>query len=403
MPFRFDSRFFLLPMMLLLLVFASPATHAQASPGLALTVEDLNTGQPISSGQTVANMHRFHVTVTTTNGVTCAGQWIITALGAPGAPPSVLVQLQSFIIGPDTNATSVTGAPLMANGIPNDWKISASCNGAEPGQFAQANFEFFVGMDAASGPQPVPPTDTNPNTLCGIDLSEPVAALRKETEQAVGQPIVCRVEPGLHGRTAEPGSVAPLNGRPVILIDPSYLTQEVIAHYLFHWEIGVAGAPQRIDVTGPQGLDRGAVTYASAILLSVMEHRLFADRMRAMGFDVMAEHRAADERYIPDRNIHMAWNDPVTFVHLIASYVEAIVLSNDPSFTKAYGDWLQEVGQTEPANRAQRIAASIEQADPRTAEQMQNELARDLTILFGLEFTPSMESPHFAYISAPVK
>jgi hypothetical protein len=402
MRLRFEFRFSLALIVLLsCFVCTSRLAYGQTNPGLALAVEDLTTGQPISPGQTVTNMDKFQVTVTTTNGISCAGQWVVTALGAPGFPLSVLVQFQTFMIGPGTRASSFTGAQLTANGVPNDWKISASCNGADPGQFAEANVEFFVGMSAIGGPRPVPSTDTNPKTLCGIDLSEPVAALRKQTEQAIGQLVVCSVEPGLHARTGEAGSVESLNGKPVISIDPHYLTLDVIAHYLFHWEICAGGAPLRINVSGPQGLDRFALARASELLLAVMEHNLFTGRMRAMGFDPMAEHWIADERYMADRNFHPAGNDPVAFVNSVANYVDAIVLSNDASFTKEYGDWLQETGQSDAANKGREIGASIQQADPRTAEQMQNELVRDLTTLFGVEFTRSMVSPYFAYVAAP--
>jgi hypothetical protein len=165
MRLRQEIRFLLLLMTLLPLVFISAPSGArgQASPKLALTVEDLTTGQPISSGEIVANMDKFDVTVTTTNGIDCAGQWIVTALGAPGFPPSVPVQVHAFVIGPGTHTPSVTGAPLTANGVPNDWKISASCNAAEAGQFVEATVEFFVGMkgpsSASSGA--IVPADSN--------------------------------------------------------------------------------------------------------------------------------------------------------------------------------------------------------------------------------------------------
>ncbi len=125
-----------------------------AAPALSVTVVDLTTGKPISSGETVANDDKFQVTVTSTNGVNCAGQWVVSALGAPGAPPAVLVQSVPFIIGPASGGNSATGSPLTANGIPNDWKISASCDGAEPGQFAEASLEFFVGTPGPTGSQP---------------------------------------------------------------------------------------------------------------------------------------------------------------------------------------------------------------------------------------------------------
>jgi|GEM_PF-6342036 len=71
-------------------------------------------------------------------GADCAGQFVVTALGDPnlGAPPSALVQFVSYIIGPSVDSNSATGVPLVASigGLDdfNDWKITASCNGAEP-------------------------------------------------------------------------------------------------------------------------------------------------------------------------------------------------------------------------------------------------------------------------------
>jgi hypothetical protein len=86
------------------------------------------------------------VTVTGAPEFNCAGQFVVTALGAPGAPPSVLVQFQAFIIGPAVGTNSVAGGVLTSNGIPgdeNDWKISASCNGATQNSFACGSFEFL--------------------------------------------------------------------------------------------------------------------------------------------------------------------------------------------------------------------------------------------------------------------
>ncbi len=112
-------------------------------PVLTLTVRDLTTGRAISPKQTLTASDNFQVTVTT-HDVDCAGQFVVTALGAPGAPPSVLVQLVPYIVGPASGgASSVTGGILNAGGN-NDWKISTSCNGALPGQFYSSQFEFFI-------------------------------------------------------------------------------------------------------------------------------------------------------------------------------------------------------------------------------------------------------------------
>lgn len=61
---------------------------------------------------------KFQVSVTTENQIDCAGQFIVTAAGAPGAPSEVLVQSQTYIIGPASGDDSVTGAILASNGTP---------------------------------------------------------------------------------------------------------------------------------------------------------------------------------------------------------------------------------------------------------------------------------------------
>lgn len=112
---------------------------------IKITVADLTTGQPISSGDTITAGDQFQVTVTVGKNVDCAGQLVTTALGAPGAPPAVLVQFQPFIIGPFTGSNSFTAGVLTSNGAPgqpNVWKISASCNGAGPNAFGFDKFEF---------------------------------------------------------------------------------------------------------------------------------------------------------------------------------------------------------------------------------------------------------------------
>jgi hypothetical protein len=113
---------------------------------ISATVQDLTTGKPIKRGQTVAAGDQFQVTLTT-NDVDCAGQFVVTALGGSQAPPSVLVQVVPFIVGPASGGNSATGGTLTANGfgnLPNDWKVSATCNGAVPNQFSSATFEFFA-------------------------------------------------------------------------------------------------------------------------------------------------------------------------------------------------------------------------------------------------------------------
>jgi hypothetical protein len=83
------------------------------------------------------------VTVTT-NGIDCAGQFVVTALGAPGAPPSVLVQFIAFIVGPAFGSNDATGFILVAAGNENNFKITASCNGSRRSERAFAFSEFWV-------------------------------------------------------------------------------------------------------------------------------------------------------------------------------------------------------------------------------------------------------------------
>jgi hypothetical protein len=120
------------------------ASAAQVHPAVTITVNDLTTGQSISQGQTVTAGDQFQVSVTTT-GVDCAGQFVVTSLGAPSSPPSVLVQFVPFIIGGAVGNNSVVGGALTANGLNggrNDWKVSVSCNGAGVNQFAFDRLQF---------------------------------------------------------------------------------------------------------------------------------------------------------------------------------------------------------------------------------------------------------------------
>jgi hypothetical protein len=113
---------------------------------ISITLQDTTTGQPITNHETLSATDNFQVTVTTNN-INCAGQFVVTALGASGAPPSVLVQAVPYIVGPAVGTNSVSGSTLNASVLPsgyNDWKISTTCNGAERGQFAYAHFEFYV-------------------------------------------------------------------------------------------------------------------------------------------------------------------------------------------------------------------------------------------------------------------
>jgi len=109
---------------------------------IKISVMDLGTGQPIKPGQTLTALTSFQVTVTT-DGIDCAGQYVVTALGAASAPPSVMVQPVWFLIGPAMGTNSWTGAPLNST-LQNTWKISASCNSVQRNGFDFASFEFFA-------------------------------------------------------------------------------------------------------------------------------------------------------------------------------------------------------------------------------------------------------------------
>jgi len=126
-----------------------PAASAMASESpssnlkISITVTNLATGQPLASRETVAAGTPFQVTVSA-NGIDCVGQFVVSALGAPGSLPSVLVQFVPFII----DGSDAAGSTLVAGALPsggNDFKVSASCNGADPKSFSHEDFEFFVG------------------------------------------------------------------------------------------------------------------------------------------------------------------------------------------------------------------------------------------------------------------
>jgi hypothetical protein len=117
-----------------------------AAAGIAISVNDLTSGKPVISGSTIPAGDEFQVTVMGAPAYNCAGQFVVTAVGAAGAPPSALVQIVPFIIGPFTGGNSATGGILSSNGTSgeeNDWKISASCNGASTNSFAFSQFEFL--------------------------------------------------------------------------------------------------------------------------------------------------------------------------------------------------------------------------------------------------------------------
>ncbi|MGA2073818.1 MAG: hypothetical protein ABSH52_09965 [Terriglobia bacterium] len=125
---------------------AQAAWGGPAAASIALSVQDLTTGKSVVPGGTITAGDQFQVTVTAAPEFNCAGQFAVTAVGAAGAPPSVIVQVVPFIIGPFTGTNSATGGILTSNGAQgdeNDWKISASCNGGSSNSFAFSQFEFL--------------------------------------------------------------------------------------------------------------------------------------------------------------------------------------------------------------------------------------------------------------------
>jgi hypothetical protein len=124
---------------------ADAKTTTSSKPTISISVFDVTTGQPILQGETITAGDQFQATVTVNNDINCAGQFVVTAIGAPGAPPEVLVQLVPIIIGPAVGTNSATGGILTSNGTPghpNYWKVSASCNGVTLNAFGFAQFQF---------------------------------------------------------------------------------------------------------------------------------------------------------------------------------------------------------------------------------------------------------------------
>ena len=126
---------------------STPVMSAQAPlPGgrhlhIDVTAFRSDTGKPLGSSVPPGTVFQVKVA---TNGVDCAGQFVVTALGAPGAPPSVLVQVVPFITGPALGQNAAIGAPLTAAGPGNAFKISASCNGARDGEHSFGFTDFKV-------------------------------------------------------------------------------------------------------------------------------------------------------------------------------------------------------------------------------------------------------------------
>jgi hypothetical protein len=136
------------------LAFAAPPKPVLPQLAISVTAcspSPCTPNQPVKFGETIQNQTPT-ITITVTSNFDCAGQLALTALGAPGFPPSVgiLTSPGLFTIGPDVvppygNGSSVTTLPITLGVLPNGtnaFKISASCNGAGPIQFAFAVFEF---------------------------------------------------------------------------------------------------------------------------------------------------------------------------------------------------------------------------------------------------------------------
>lgn len=131
-------------------LFAAVQVTAQSvnspQPVIRIAIANLDAGGLVRNDETIPAGTDVQITVTT-NGVDCAGHLVVTALGAPGAPPATLVQTVPFILGPAVGNNAVTGSPLDAGVLPtgrNDFKVSATCNGAGHDHFSVAESEFLV-------------------------------------------------------------------------------------------------------------------------------------------------------------------------------------------------------------------------------------------------------------------
>ena len=226
-----------------------------------------------------------------------------------------------------------------------------------------------------------------------VKLDRDVAELKSIIEQELRQPILCLVEPGLHdGPLHDFGlaSSSQRDGNLYIVIDPDYLDRTEITHELFHLKMRTEGVfVFGFDVKGPANVDPDLVFEAQGRFGNLIQHSLFFGRMRAMGIDPAANQR---KTMIQTMSGPMPWN-PINSVEATYDYAQCVLLFNNPSFTKQYGDWLKSVGFGEEVGKGEQIAQSIAQSNPRTEEQMKDELAKDLTIMFEEQFTHSMFTP----------
>jgi hypothetical protein len=261
-----------------------------------------------------------------------------------------------------------------------------------------------------------PPTKTEARMMCGVDvrhtgvssdangvqavtLEPSVAQLKEEVEQGLAEPVSCLLEPGLYLSPLHDYALvqrSPQDGKLYVLVDPQYLDQSEIAHELLHLKLRTEGVfVGSFDVKSPDGVDARAVAESSRQVADLMQHRLFFDRLRAMGFDPVAMQRAS-VRILADKNFHFAQEDQITFVAAVWSYVEAATFFDDRLLTYRYGERLGEAGEPDAASVGARIAKSIRRSDPYTEAEMRAEAAKDFTILFGKKFTPEMFTPRDA-------
>lgn len=135
-------------------LFLQTPLVAQAGGGnspklkLKITVTNLDTGQVIGQRATINNNTPIQVSVKT-NGINCAGAFVLSARGdtSTGAPPVVIYQSVPIIIGPAIGDNTATGETHIATdweGGFQNYKVSAVCNGFRTKQFDSDFFEFFV-------------------------------------------------------------------------------------------------------------------------------------------------------------------------------------------------------------------------------------------------------------------
>jgi hypothetical protein len=125
-----------------------------AAASIAISVQDLTTGKPIKNGSTITAGDQFQVTVTSAPEYNCAGQFVVTALGAPGRRQRYLFRPCHLLSAPPRGGNSATGGVLSSNGIPgheNDWKVGASCKRSSHQLFRHIHVRIPLGGAVMSG------------------------------------------------------------------------------------------------------------------------------------------------------------------------------------------------------------------------------------------------------------